>query len=475
MKSRYILGAALAVLLTSFGAVSCSDDEKVEASVPAVMEDGKIVLETPEREAGQASALLMKCDPIDTVRVGFVGIGSRGSEAVSRYTYIDGVKITALCDRRQEAIDSCQKTLSRRNLPAAKEYCGEEAWKQLCESPDVDLVYVCTPWLLHTPIAVYAMEHGKHVAIEVPAAMSIKECWDLVNTSEKTRKHCMMLENCVYDFFETTTLAMARKGMFGDITHVAGGYIHNLDPFWNGYDRNWRLDYDQKHRGDNYPTHGIGPLCQVLNIHRGDKMEYVVSMDSDAYHGKAVAKAKMGVDDFAEGDHTVSLIRTHNGKIIEIQHNVYAQRPYSRIYEITGTKGYAVKYPDEHYAFQMDNGGDSTAPKAYDDLTGEEFIPQDLQEEMMEEFKLPFVKEIEEKAKEVGGHGGMDYIMDYRLIYCLRNGLPLDEDVYDAAEWSCLTELSGLSIKYGSVPVEVPDFTRGDWDKIKGYTHAMAE
>lgn len=469
MRIKSLISLGVAAVLAG-----CSQNsEKIEASMPARIEDGMIVLRTPEREPGQEPALQLVCEPIDTVRVGFIGIGDRGSEAVRRYTYLDGVKITSVCDHHQEAMDRAQEILTGRNLPKAEEFCGEEAWKQLCESPDVDLVYICTPWLLHTPIAVYAMEHGKHVAIEVPAAMSIKECWDLVNTCEKTRKHCMMLENCVYDFFEMATLSMAQDKLFGDITHVAGGYIHNLDPFWNGYDNNWRLDYNQKHRGDNYPTHGIGPLCQLLNIHRGDKMEYVVSMDSDSYHGKAEAKAKMGTEDFADGDHTVSLIRTRNGKIIEIQHNVYAQRPYSRIYEISGTEGYAVKYPDEHYALNSPSIQKDTVKKAYDDLSGEAFISPELQAELLERYMPDFAKEIEAKAKEVGGHGGMDYIMDYRLIYCLRKGLPLDEDVYDAAEWSCLTELSGLSISHNSMPVQIPDFTRGAWDTLKGFSYAM--
>lgn len=297
--------------------------------------------------------------------------------------------------------------------------------------------------------------------------MSIDECWQLVNTCEKTRKHCMMLENCVYDFFETTTLNMAQQGLFGDVTHVQGGYIHNLDPYWDQYDANWRLKYNRTHRGDNYPTHGIGPVCQVLNIHRGDKMDYVVSMDSAPIHGKAVAKAKMNVDEFADGDHTVSLIRTHNGKIIEIQHNVYARRPYDRLYQITGTKGFATKYPQEHYALMSDKLPQGNPD--YQNLDGESFVSPQAQDSLMQKYKFPIVAAIEEKAKQVGGHGGMDYIMDYRLIYCLRHGLPLDEDVYDAAEWSCLTELSRLSIENNSMPVAVPDFTRGDWNKVRGF------
>lgn len=463
---KKILFVISAVLL----AASCCAP-KIETSIPHKIKDGRIVLEVPERAAGQQSALLMTCDPIETVRVGFIGLGMRGKDAVKRYTHIDGVEIVALCDIEQANVDKSQKTLKDRGREAAAGYVGEEAWKQLCERKDIDLVYICTPWNMHVPMAVYAMEHGKHVAVEVPAAMSIAECWQLVDTSEKTRKHCMMLENCCYDFFEMTALNMAQQGLFGEIIHVEGGYIHNLDPFWKQYHRNWRLVHNQAHRGDVYPTHGIGPVCQVLNIHRGDKMDYLVSMDTDSFHGKTVSEESLGTSEFANGDHTVTLIRTALGKQIEIQHNVYTRRPYDRLFQITGVDGFACKYPIEGFALKSENLAEESSD--YQNLDGESFVSEKLRSELMEKYRHPIVDEIEEKAREVGGHGGMDFIMDYRLIYCLRNGLPLDQDVYDAAEWSCLTELSGLSIAYGSMPVEVPDFTRGDWNKVDGYRHAV--
>lgn len=457
-------------ILSAILMASCSAP-KVETSVPHAIKDGRIVLETPERQPGQGSALLMTCDPIENVRVGFIGLGMRGSGAVYRFTYIDGTQTVALCDLEQSNVDNAQSTLVSGGKSEAVEYVGEESWKALCERDDIDLVYICTPWQQHVEMAVYAMEHGKHVAVEVPAAMSIAECWQLVDTSEKTRCHCMMLENCCYDFFEMTALNMAQHGLFGEIVHVEGGYIHNLDPFWKQYHNNWRLEYNQAHRGDVYPTHGIGPVCQILNIHRGDKMDYLVSMDTDSFHGKKVAKEQLGTEEFANGDHTVTLIRTALGKQIEIQHNVYTRRPYDRLFQITGVDGFACKYPMEGFALKTDNLAQEAMD--YQNLDGESFVSDALKAELMEKYRHPIVVEIEEQARKVGGHGGMDYIMDYRLIYCLRNGLPLDQDVYDAAEWSCLTELSGLSIAYGSMPVEVPDFTRGEWDKINGYRHAV--
>jgi len=448
----------LAILAVCLTIVSCSDAPKLTSSVPYSVKGGTIVLDVPARTTGQQSALGMTADPIDTVRVGFIGVGMRGGDAVRRYSHIEGVRIVAICDLLQENVTKAQKKLEAANLPAAKEYVGEDAWKALCEDPDIDLIYICTPWLKHTPMAVYAMECGKHTAVEVPAAMNIDQCWQLVNTCEKTRKHCMMLENCCYDFYEMTALNMAQQGLFGEIYHVEGAYIHNLDPFWDYYQGNWRLDYNQKFRGDNYPTHGIGPLCQVLNIHRGDKMKYLVSMDTKPIHGAKVAKEKMGVEEFADGDHTVTLIRTENGHQIEIQHNVYASRPYSRMYQLNGDKGFASKYPEPGFVIGEGN---------------EDFIFGSEYDNLCQEYKHPIIEEYERKAKEVGGHGGMDFIMDSRLVYCLRNGLPLDEDVYDAAEWSCLTELSRLSIESGSMPVAVPDFTRGDWNRIDGLKFAQ--
>lgn len=443
---------------------------KMETSVPHRIKDGRIILEVPSRQNGQKSALRLACAPIDTVRVGFIGLGMRGKDAVYRFTCIEGTQIKAICDLEADRVERSRNTLTSRGMAPAAEYVGKDSWKALCEREDIDLVYICTPWEMHVPMAVYAMEQGKHVAVEVPAAMSIAQCWQLVDTAEKTGRHCMMLENCCYDFFEMTALNMAQQGLFGEVLHVEGGYVHNLDPYWTEYHDNWRLKFNQSHRGDVYPTHGIGPVCQVLDIHRGDRMDYLVSMDTKSVHGTEVARQHLDTEEFASGDHTVTLIRTAQGKQIEIQHNVYTRRPYDRLYQITGTDGFACKYPVEGLALRSENIDDESPD--YQNLDGESFVSDDLRKELMERYKPSFVADIEAKAREVGGHGGMDYIMDYRLIYCLRNGLPLDQDVYDAAEWSCLTELSALSIAYGSMPVEVPDFTRGEWNRIRGYSYA---
>jgi len=433
---------------------------------------GMIHFKEPARVKGQTSMLGFAAQPIEKVRVGIIGLGMRGKGFARRLTMIEGSEVVAICDVVQENLDKTQAIIKKAGGKPAIEYVGADTWTKLCERDDIDLVYVVTPWELHTPMAVYAMECGKHVAIEVPAAMTIEECWQLVDTSERTRKHCMMLENCIYDHFELTTLNMAQQGLFGEIIHGEGGYIHNLDIFWDRYHENWRLKFNQKHRGDVYATHGLGPICQAMNIHRGDRMTYLVSMDTNSWVGKKIAKEQLGTEEFANGDHTSTLIRTYKGKTIEVQHNVYTPRPYDRLHQLTGTKGFANKYPTTGILLEGDVIKNSNIALDHENLSSHKFLPEDVYNALMEKYRHPIQKELMEKAKKVGGHGGMDFIMDCRLIYCLNNGLPLDQDVYDAAEWSCIGELSRASIENNSMPVAVPDFTRGDWNKLNGLTFA---
>ena len=306
--------------------------------------------------------------------------------------------------------------------------------------------------------------------------MTLEEIWKLINTSERTRKHCIQLENCVYDFFELTTLNMAQHGVFGEILHVEGSYIHNLEDFWPYYWNNWRLDYNRKHRGDVYATHGLGPACQLLDIHRGDRMKTLVAMDTKAVSGPKLVRKLQNEDgsDFRNGDHTMTFIRTENGKTIHIQHDVMNPRPYSRMYQLTGTEGFANKYPVEQYCLRPEKSAATGIPD-HEKLDMHSAVSQEVKDMLMKKYKHPLHQELEEMARKVGGHGGMDFIMDYRLVYCLHNGLPLDMDVYDLAEWCCMADLTRLSIENGSAPVAVPDFTRGAWSKIKGYRHAFAK
>lgn len=436
-----------------------------------------ITVDTPARPAGQTDMVEFAAAPIDTVHVGFIGLGMRGPSAVERFVYIPGAKITALCDIEPDRVAKTQEILRRAGLPDAATYSGsEDSWKALCERPDIDLVYIVTDWVHHADMALYAMNHGKHVAVEVPAAMNLEEIWALINTSERTRKHCMMLENCIYDFFELNTLNMAQHGLFGEVLHVEGSYIHNLEEFWPYYWNNWRMDYNQKHRGDVYPTHGIGPACQLLDIHRGDRMTTLVAMDTKAVNAPAYIERTTGKapETFANGDHTMTMIRTLNGKTLHIQHDVVNPRPYSRMYQLTGTKGFANKYPIEGYAFEPAQIASDSVPD-HENLTAHGFISDAQRQALTERYTHPIIREVGAMAAKVGGHGGMDFMMDYRLIYCLRNGLPLDMDVYDLAEWCCLIPLTAISIENGSAPVEIPDFTRGAWNKVHGYRHAYVK
>ncbi len=445
----------------AFLVISCGTNTNQEPAKFTAQE----LFPEPQRPENQNDVIELACDPIDTVRIGFIGLGMRGSGAVYRYTFIENTKVVALCDVVPENVEKSQQILQEKGFPKADAYTGAEDWKKICERDDIDLIYVCTHWDLHTPIAVYAMEHGKHVALEVPAALTIEECWQLVNTAERTRKHCMQLENCNYDFFEITTLNMAQQGLFGEIVHCEGAYIHdlrflNFDE--NGYWDMWRLKHLEKTDGNTYPTHGFGPICHIMNMHRGDKMNYLVSMSSDQFGMTAYAKEKFGEDsdyakrDYKKGDINTSLIRTAKGKTIMLQHDVTSPRPYSRLHTVSGTKGFAQKYPRKSIALE---------PNAHHFVSGGKL------DSLLTDYAHPIVKDIEEKAKEVGGHGGMDFIMDYRLIYCLRNGLPLDQDVYDAAEWSSIIELSRKSVENQSMAIKVPDFTRGAWQKVDKVTY----
>jgi hypothetical protein len=392
-----------------------------------------------------------------TVRVGFVGLGMRGPGAVKRMMHIEGVEIVAICDKQKSCTDKVETLLAESGFSTPAVYTGsEDVWKQMCQRDDFDLIYIATPWKLHTPMAVYAMEHGKHAATEVPAATTMEECWQLVETSERTRKHCVILENCCYDFFEMLTLNMVRQGLFGDLIHGEGAYIHNLVDLKfdkNGYADMWRLKHNATRNGNLYPTHGLGPICQCMDINRGDRMDYLTCMASKDFTMNAEVKKRAAEDPFYapyvdrsyRGNMNTTLIRTVKGRTIMIQHDVSSPRPYSRIHLLSGTKAFARKLPKTMIAF------------------GHEVVSDEEMEELYQQYSPEIVTRIGEMAKKVGGHGGMDFLMDWSLINSLRNGLPVGMDCYDAALWSCITPLSIKSIANRSNSVDVPDFTRGYW------------
>ncbi|MFV0507156.1 MAG: Gfo/Idh/MocA family protein [Bacteroidales bacterium] len=403
---------------------------------------------------------------LDKVRIGFVGLGMRGPGAVTRMSHIEGVEIAALCDQYSERVDKVVNKLSENGIKKPKIYAGnEDSWKKMCEDPDLDLIYITTPWKLHSDICVYGMEHGKHVATEVPAAETIEDCWRLVETSERTKQHCVMLENCCYDDFEILTLNMAQQGAFGELIHGEGAYIHDLlslnfakfEKKGNyAYADMWRLRENQHRNGNLYTTHGLGPVAQCMGLNRGDQADFLVSVSTNDFMMAEEAKKRAGEDSFYNefttngyrGNMNTSTIRTVKGKTIMVQHDVTSARPYSRIHLLSGTKAFARKYPTPgKIAF------------------GHKFATEEEMKELKDKYTPEIIKRVGDLAKQIGGHGGMDTVMDWHLIDNLRNGLPLAQDVYDAALWSSIGPLSEHSVSHRSQTMEIPDFTRDNWRK----------
>ena len=484
MNFKRFFGAAL-VAVMAFAGTTTATAQATSPSTKWHWDKGTIVVETPERPAGQEHVLNLAVAPIKTVRVGFVGLGMRGPWAVMRFAHIPGVEIVALCDYEYERAEHCQKFLRDKGLMPADIYYGEKGYEELCKRPDIDLVYVATDWNHHYPVAKFAMENGKHAAIEVPSAMNLEQCWSLIDLSEQTRLHCFILENCCYDYYEMNALNMAQQGVFGEVIRAEGAYIHALDAFWGSYwkdpadndvdNLHWRLKYNMENRGDLYATHGLGPVAQCMDIHRGDRFTTLVAMDTESFFGKEFVENKTGKEckEFRNGDHTTTLMRTAKGKVVEIQHNVMTPQPYNRLFKLTGTKGYATKYPTPEYALSGDALKGTDAPQM-DNLNAHGFMNAQQKQALEKKFYHPILTKFGEKGREMG-HGGMDYIMDARLVYCLQNGLPLDMDVYDMAEWCCLAELGTLSMDNNCAAVTFPDFTRGHWNDVKGYRHAYSE
>lgn len=484
MKFNKIIALAFAAVLSLGGQTASA--QSLSPSTKWHWDKGTIVVDTPQRPAGQKDVINLTAPKMQTVRVAFVGLGMRGPGAVERFTYIPGVQIVALCDYEKGRAEACQGYLKKAGLAPADIYYGEKGYEELCKRPDIDLVYVATDWDHHYPVAKCALENGKHTAIEVPSAMNLEQCWSLIDLSEKSQKHCMILENCCYDWFELRALNMAQHGVFGEVIRAQGAYIHNLDDFWDYYWKNpdgsdpdklgWRMKYNKENRGDVYATHGLGPVAQVLNIHRGDRFTTLVAMDTKSVHGKEYVEKKTGkpCDDYRNGDHTTTLMRTADGKVVEIQHNVMNPQPYNRLYQLTGTRGFANKYPVEGYAVDAAQLKATGSTPKVDNLSSHGFMPESEKQALEAKYEHPIIKKYGALASKVGGHGGMDFFMDARMVYCLQNGLPLDMDVYDLAEWCCLAELGTLSMDNNCAAVSFPDFTRGHWNDVKGYKHAYA-
>ena len=420
------------------------------------------------------------------IRVGFVGIGQRGTAAVHRVSMIPGVEVVALCDRVRTRVDENLAWLKGQKyagLGKIRTYVGDGAYKDLCDFGDCDVVYCATPWALHQPVGLRALLGGKIALIEVTSALTVDQCWELVEASEKYRIPCMQLENCVYGEIELLELNLARLGMFGQINHVEGSYIHDLREIVKSdgtanREAEWRYGENMAHRGDRYPTHGLVPLCQTLGINRGDRLDYLVALGSGSGNRNYECVRKECLPDSdprkfdppaAMADMNTTLIKTVNGVSIMVQHDVSSPRPYNRKAFISGTRGAMGDYPFrctferkcmEREEIVLGNGDRATVGVAH------RWFDEKRANGIRTKYMPPLWRDVSEMAKKVGGHGGMDFIMDLRWAWCLQNGEPLDMDVYDLAATSCLCELTETSIRSGSKPQSIPDFTRGNWRNV---------
>jgi hypothetical protein len=427
------------------------------AGLGLTLDPGRLAAAAAEQPPAPAAQepRLFAAPPIETVRMGFVGVGHQGASHVRNFLRIEGVEIRAVCDIVPEKAARIQKWVVEAGQPEPKAYTrGPEDFRRMCEEEDLDLVFTATPWEWHAPVCLAAMRNGKHAATEVPMAVTIDECWELVETAEKTRRHCVMMENCCYDRTEMMILNMVRRGLFGELLHAECGYLHDLRALklTDFYEGRWRIRHSIERNGDLYPTHGLGPVAQWMDINRGNQFDYLVSMASPSRGLNLWAAEHIGPDSpeakqrYALGDVVTTLIRTVRGQTILVTHDTNSPRPYSRRILLQGTKGLVRKYPEQ---------------KIHIEGRSPEHRWEDL-EAYRAEFEHPIWKALEERSRGAG-HGGMDFIEDFRLIECLRKGEPLDMDVYDGAAWSSVSELTEKSIAGRGGPVDCPDFTRGAW------------
>jgi hypothetical protein len=415
----------------------------------------------PEQEQSAAG---LRVPPIEVVRVGFVGVGARGAGHVEQFLLLDGVEVKAICDIYEPAAKAAADRCERAGRPRPDLYTqGDYDYHRMLNRDDIDIVVISTPWDWHVQMSVDTMLSGKHAFVEVPAATTVEGCWELVETAEQTQRHCMMMENVCYGREELLVLNMCRQGVFGELLHGEAAYIHDLRYQMHDVGRgtgSWRTVQHTKRNGNLYPTHGLGPICQYMNINRGDRMDYLVSMSSPALGRALYAKEHFppthirNRERYICGDINSSLVKTVKGRTILIQWDTTTPRPYTRLNLIQGTKGVWAGFPNRVVV-------EGISPNTHTWEQG------DALNRWFDRFEHPLWKRIGEEAKRVGGHGGMDFVMLWRIVYCLRNGLPMDQDVYDAATWSVIGPLSEWSVARRSQPIEVPDFTRGKWKTME--------
>ncbi|HVU23070.1 MAG TPA: Gfo/Idh/MocA family oxidoreductase [Opitutus sp.] len=459
LKRAALAGAGLT--LPAWGAASAP-----AAAPNPLLSASPDVSATRPRPAGQKPVHDLTTAPRDRVRVGVIGL-HRGMTHVDTCLGIDFAEVVAVCDvRADRAGEAAAHCAQRRGRPPAVYQGTEHVWEQLVDRDDIDVVYIATPWAWHVPMALRTLERGKHAFVEVAAALSIDDCWRLVDASERAQRHLVMLENCCYGENELFVLNLARAGVFGELAHAECGYLHDLREvlFELGSEGDWRRDYHCQLNGNLYPTHGLGPVAQYLGVGRGDRFKSLVSMSSPESSltkyrdGRQPNGGRHAHEKYVCGDMNTSIVQTERGRTIVIQHDVVSPRPYSRINALLGTGATFFDYPvrlaiNEPKTYALESSGPH-------EWLGEKDLAA-----MRAKFSHPLWAGLAEAAKG-GGHGGMDYVMNWRHLDCLRRGATPDSVVYDAAAWSSIIELSVRSVAAGSAPVGVPDFTRGLWQAL---------
>ncbi|MCX4967902.1 Gfo/Idh/MocA family oxidoreductase [Streptomyces sp. NBC_00654] len=448
LRTTAVAGAGLGLGGLGAGAASAASPG------PATALPGQETADVPARKGRTMAGVPF--DGRSTVRVGIVGLGNRGGSMIDLFLAVPGVQVMAVCDPVKAKAERASAKVSAAGQPAPAVYTnGEDDYENLCARGDIDFVYVATPWDFHFEMAKTAMLNGKHVGVECPVALRLDQLWELVDLSERTRRHCMQLENCCYGQNELRVLRMAHAGLFGDLLHGAGAYNHDLrglmfDPDY--YEGPWRRLWHTRLRGDLYPNHGFGPVSNYMDINRGDRAVSITSVGSPALGLAAYRKEHMPAGDpswketYIESDRTISLVQTAKGRVIRLEHDVSTPHPYSRINSLGGTRGVFEDYPARIY-IEPDHTNDQWA----------DFSTYAEWDHWL----------WKEHANPPGGHGGMDYMMVFRLMQCMRLGLVPDFDVYDAATWTAPVPLSHLSIKAKGTPQQIPDFTRGEWKKAR--------
>ncbi|MGW8885962.1 Gfo/Idh/MocA family protein [Streptomyces sp. NPDC055749] len=460
VSRRLVLGgaaAAGAIATVGFGAAA-SATPHAAAEVPA---------SDPRRRAGQTSMVNTPYDEYRTVRVATIGLGNRGFGMTKGWSIVPGAQVTAVCDIRADRAKRLADELVKAGKPRPAEYGGsDDSFAQMLLRDDIDLVYIATPWEFHYEQGKAALLAGKHVIVELPIATGLDELWDLVDTSEVTRRHLMLAENCSYGRNELAMLKMAHEGLFGDITNGHGGYLHDLRSllFSNTYyTDSWRRLWHTRSTASFYAMHGLAPIAAAMDINRGDRMTTLRATATEPkgladYRERFIPKSHPAWQEtYVNGDLVTCLIDTDKGRVIRAEHDVSSPRPYSRINTLAGSRGIF-----EDYAGVMATGGGRIYVEP--DHSGHSWRAFDT---YRKEFDHWLWKKIGDDAANNGGHGGMDYVLQWRTIQLMRAGLVPDIDVYDSATWCAPVPLSVKSLAAGGRPVKVPDFTRGSWVNLR--------